>query len=250
MFSIPEIEGKVTYPAIAGIRGRGTPMSHPLCNIIGTEPGTWVLSPEQVAAVVAWFRERGTAFGWLVTPSSPPDTETLLKAQGLAPLITLEGLVKHPLEVGEMPAGVRVEESALEDHHDWARLYARAYGEPEEMIQFMTGLLHFNPNPIHRFRNYVAFVDGVDEPVACASTMFFADHPVIYLGGAATLAEHRGKGAYRALVHRRFVDAAAEGCEAAVIQAVSDTSAPICSALGFTRICQQLLYAWQPDSEA
>jgi len=38
-----------------------------------------------------------------------------------------------------------------------------------------------------------------------------------------------------------------EGIEAAVIQAVRSTSAPLCWSLGFEEVCSQKLYAWSPE---
>ncbi len=52
------------------------------------------------------------------------------------------------------------------------------------------------------------------------------------------------KGLAARLVERGMVRA--EGIEAAVIQAVRSTSAPICRSLGFEEVCSQELYAWSP----
>ena len=65
-------------------------------------------------------------------------------------------------------------------------------------------------------------------------------------GGSAVMPSHRGRGVYRALVARRLADARRDGAEAAVIQAVRSTSAPICVGLGFEEVCAQELWAWSP----
>ena len=91
------------------------------------------------------------------------------------------------------------------------------------------------------------FRSGVTEPVAAASTIYDTNDPMVILAGAAVLEEHRGRGIYRSLVRRRLEDVRGEGIEAAVIQAVRSTSAPICRSLGFDEVCSQELYAWSPE---
>ncbi len=56
------------------------------------------------------------------------------------------------------------------------------------------------------------------------------------------------RGICTALVARRLADARAAGAEAAVIQAVRGTSAPVCANLGFKEILPLEFYAWVPPS--
>ena len=67
---------------------------------------------------------------------------------------------------------------------------------------------------------------------------------------SATLPDFRGYGIYTSLMARRLADAAQDGIEAAVIQAVRATSAPICRKLGFVEIMPMELYVGHRDSEA
>jgi hypothetical protein len=95
-------------------------------------------------------------------------------------------------------------------------------------------------------RGYFAYLDGAS-PVAWSYLVYLAGSPIVLLGGAATLAEARGKGIYSALVKRRLADARGDGREAAVIQADRDTSAPICAKLGFRELCSLEVYGWMPE---
>jgi hypothetical protein len=79
---------------------------------------------------------------------------------------------------------------------------------------------------------YLAYVDGA--PVARATGSFSA-HGVTLFGGA-TLAEARGRGAYRALVRARWDDAVARETPLAVTDAGSQ-SRPILARLGFREVC-------------
>jgi predicted GNAT family acetyltransferase len=75
--------------------------------------------------------------------------------------------------------------------------------------------------------------------------VYLPDSPIVLLGGAATLPEHRGRGIYSALVAKRLADARADGRTAAVIQAARSTSAPIAAKIGFREICGLEFYAWE-----
>ena len=81
-------------------------------------------------------------------------------------------------------------------------------------------------------RRYIATIDGVD--VGTAAATFVADGVVLNAG--ATLPDHRGRGAYRALVRARWDDAAAAGTPVLVTQA-GEMSRPILERLGFQAVC-------------
>ena len=94
--------------------------------------------------------------------------------------------------------------------------------------------------------NYFAYIEDNDDPVAVASMWYRQDHPIVLLGGAATLPEYRGRGVYTSLVAQRLKIAHDNGVQAAVISAVRSTSAPICQKIGFVERCSLDLYAWMP----
>jgi GNAT superfamily N-acetyltransferase len=77
---------------------------------------------------------------------------------------------------------------------------------------------------------YLAFIDG--RPVATADITWLADERAAFLGGALTLPEFRGRGAYRALVHERWREAGRRGRDVLVTQS-EPMSQPILKRLGF-----------------
>jgi hypothetical protein len=79
---------------------------------------------------------------------------------------------------------------------------------------------------------WVAYVDGR----AAAYGGAVASPLGVYLAGGATLPEARGRGAYRALVHERWLYAVDAGTPALVVQA-QEMSRPILERLGFERVC-------------
>jgi predicted acetyltransferase len=58
----------------------------------------------------------------------------------------------------------------------------------------------------------------------------------------------RGKGVYRGLVARRLEVLRERGIPLVTIQAIADTSAPICKKLGFETVCQLAMYGWEPQT--
>jgi hypothetical protein len=77
---------------------------------------------------------------------------------------------------------------------------------------------------------YLARIDGI--PVATADLTLLEDERAVFLGGALTLPEFRGRGAYRALVRTRWSDAVAAGRPLLVTQS-EPMSQPILRRLGF-----------------
>ena len=119
-------------------------------------------------------------------------------------------------------------------------MYATAYPLPAALAAVWTDVL---PRAAGG-RHYLAFLDGIEGPVAVASMFPFPTSTVAVMQGAATLNAYRGQGVYTALMAKRLADARAMGLEAAILQADRTTSAPICANLGFEEVCSIDLYAW------
>jgi GNAT superfamily N-acetyltransferase len=79
---------------------------------------------------------------------------------------------------------------------------------------------------------WLAFLDGR----AVASALAIACSAGLFLGGAATHPEARGRGCYRALIRARWDEAVRLGTPALVVHA-QETSRPILESVGFERIC-------------
>jgi len=76
------------------------------------------------------------------------------------------------------------------------------------------------------------------------------DLPIALLLSSATLRDFRGYGIYTSLMARRLADAHEDGIEAAIIQAVRETSAPICRKLGFIEMAPIELYVGRAENES
>jgi len=230
-----------------GVRGRRTPLSTPFTNLVGVAGPNEQVPDESIGAVFEEFRGRDMSFGWLVGPNSPHGLAGRLEERGMVRAEEFSGLALTDLE-RDIPVSkhVSVRELGKENEEQFAELLSRAFGLPAEMVSFLCEILYFAEAGV-RARNYFAYVDGVTEPVAAACTIYDPNDPIVILAGSAVVEEHRGRGIYRSLVRRRLEDVRGDGIEAAVIQAVRSTSAPICRSLGFEEVCSQELYAFSPE---
>jgi GNAT superfamily N-acetyltransferase len=151
-----------------------------------------------------------------------------LLARGLVdddePLAVGMVLTEPPADIGPTDVVVRRAESD-EDEAIGARIAAAAFGAPAAVPRAF--------DPDGPTVTYLAFLDG--EPVARA-TGSFSEYGVSLFGGA-TLPQARGRGAYRALVHARWRDAADRGTPVAFTQA-GRQSRPILARLGFREVCE------------
>jgi GNAT superfamily N-acetyltransferase len=249
-FLYPEIPGESEDLGIPGVQGRVTKISHPLANLVGAA----TLAPDDADAAIAQvsdiFIGRNLAFGWVTGPSTTPaDLPERLMRRGLVKIDEMAGMALTDLSTPISPnPAVEVRETEPDDFEAASDVMARAYGMPEDVASLFARLMGMDTGI--RIRGYLAYVDEGREPVAFSVQVYIPGQPVTLLGGAATLPEQRGKGVYTSLVARRLADARQDGIEAAVIQAVRSTSAPICARLGFRELCGLELYAWLPEGEA
>jgi hypothetical protein len=234
LFIFPAVPGLMHDLGIPGLRGRITKISHPVANLAGNA----MFSEREADALIAKVRQRyrQLAFGWVTGPSTrPADLPRHLEAAGFTHAESLAGMALADLST-EMAVNpkARVWEATLEEAREQNEMMARAYGLPSQVMRFFNELLGATADRI-RSRWYFAGLD--DEPVAWSYLTYLPDSPIVLLGGAATLEEHRGHGLYTALVAKRLADARVDGRTTAVVQADRATSAPICAKLGFREIC-------------
>jgi GNAT superfamily N-acetyltransferase len=249
-FLVPELPGRVERLDVPGIQGRITADSDPFANLVGAATLDEYNADEtiwQVCEIYAGWRKE---FGWLVSPLSTPwDLPDRLEGAGLVRSVEMAGMVYPDLgrPIAVNPA-VYVHEATADDVEATIFTLAAANEIPVERTYAMTEALYFSPEPILR-RVYLAYVEGVDYPVATAGMLYMPDLPIALLLSSATLPDFRGYGIYTSLVARRLADARQDGIEAAVIQAVRATSAPICRKLGFVEIAPMALYVGQAENE-
>ena len=250
-FLVPELPGRVERLGVPGIQGRITADSDPFANLVGAatlDEGDADETIWQVREIYAgWNKE----FGWLISPLSTPfDLPGRLEGAGLVKSVEMAGMICTDLgrPIAANPA-VYVHEATADDAEATIFTLAAAMEIPADRTHAMTEALFFSPEPIVR-RVYLAYVEGVDYPVATAGMLYMPDQAIALLLSSATLPDFRGYGIYTSLTARRLADADQDGIEAAIIQAVRATSAPICRKLGFVEIMPMDLYIGHAEIES
>jgi len=242
----PPVSGLSEDLGVKGVRGRVTDLSHPLANMVGMAN----IAPDDVAATLKMVRNRFSggrkAYGWVTGPlTRPHDLGERLVASGLKKIDEMAGMVLTDLAIPiAVDPSIEIREGSLHEAQAASEMMGRAYDMPEEVARFFNVLLAMTDAKVKN-RGYFAYVDGGTEPVGWSYLVYLPDSPIVLLGGAATVPEHRGRGIYSALVAKRLADARADGRTAAVIQAVRSTSAPIATKLGFREVCGLEFYAWE-----
>ena len=243
MFMFPEMPGHWDLPTFPGLRAHATPeVSHPYGNMVGVSTLTQENADSVIAQVQNFFAKRSHVVGWWLNPSSTPvDLVSKLEAAGFTKVIEQAGLVLTDMQ-RDMRCNplVTVRKATRADRDTLIRLYTTGYPVPEKWSAIYCDLLWRVENGNH----YLAFLDGVKEPVSVSSMFTPPNSTIAVMQGAATLSEHRGHGIYTTMMAKRLTDARALGKDTAVLQGDRKTSAPICVKLGFKEVCSIDFYEW------
>jgi hypothetical protein len=154
-----------------------------------------------VAQMVAGFRATGSKqFSVQVAPGAQPaELSSWLKGLGLEPTSRVAKLVRPPGPIPAPACQLQVAPVELRDAAAFGKVSCAGWGLPAPLAGWMASLVGRE-----RLRAYLAWDAG--EPVA-AAILYFGDDNLAWVGGAATLPSHRGRGAQSALIARRIADA-------------------------------------------
>ncbi|GAA3538171.1 GNAT family N-acetyltransferase [Kribbella ginsengisoli] len=166
-----------------------------------TEPVT----AEVVASVTDFYRGNGNSIAVLnVAPSVlPADWDAICAKEGITGGGTWVKLARPAGLVNAPETELRVAEIEPADAELWATVLTRGFGMPEELLVPMSKGVVGQPG----WTAYGAY-EG-DQLIAAAALLITSE--VAEFCGAATLPEHRGKGAQSALLAARAARAVAEG---------------------------------------
>lgn len=209
----------------------------PVLNAVLRARGTAASLPGLVAEVGR--RLEGRQARWTVGPLEPVAAlEPALAAAGWSPGHRHHGF---SLEVGDTRLRVHpgVEARPVQDMAgllDWIHVAEGAFGEarghdPVELAQFLTACT----GPHARVRRVVAYDLATGAPLSAGGLTLFPDLSFGFLWAGGTVPEGRGRGAYGAVLALRILLAGQAGIRRVGLYAREGTSAPIVSALGFSR---------------
>jgi GNAT superfamily N-acetyltransferase len=247
MLLLPEVPGRNRNLNIPGVMGRITNVPFPLTNMVGMAELTDENADETIQTVCAAYGD--APFAWLVGPlTTPKNLAERLQAAGFvleSGSNGMAGMVLRDLNVEIPPSpGVTVREMTPDDIPHLERVGSVGFGVPPEVGQWFGEVMNA-PGALPS-KAYLASVEGIEYPVGFGTSVYLDEWPILMLGGAAVVPEARGRGAYRALLAKRLADARAEGMEAAIIQAVRNTSAPICAKAGMIEVCDLKMWIKTP----
>jgi GNAT superfamily N-acetyltransferase len=164
---------------------------------------------EDVDAVLAALGRGGSFYVAVAPGAEPPELPDWLAGRRLEPGWGWMSFRRPVTPVPEATTSLRLEE--VRDSgaaNAFARIVCAGYGLPAELEQDVARV------PASGWMSWLAS-DG-DEPAAAAA-MYVAEGAG-YLGFAATLLEHRGKGAQSALLAARIARAAELGCDSVLTE--------------------------------
>ncbi len=212
----------------------------------------WDVTDEEAPAAVtrqaAHFRELGETLLWRVhdhdRPKALPD---LLAQNGFRPdppgtlmIFDLAG----DLDPGASP-GVDVRQATTPASvADFAAAADRAFGDTQASERSRVYAAHLDNPDLSLF---VAYLGA--EPVASARLETTPGQAFGQLFGGGVAPEHRGLGAYRALVQARADEARRRGLKYLSIEA-RETSRPILQRLGFVPVGRETTWVLSPDERS
>lgn len=246
MLRCPDGMPDLTPTTIGPVSARLTRVPSPVANLAGLKQPTQHVSDQTIQNTREFFAARHAPFGWIVGPNSPAHFGQRLETLGFSVFEEFAGLALTDLDARPAPTP-RTVVREVHDRQVFASTFSSAFGLPVVAVDFMCDCFFFAADG-PRARSYLAFVPEEEVAVGAAVSIYDDATRTVVLAGAAVSPAHRRRGIYTALLHQRLADARTDQMTAAVIQAVRATSAPICTALGFTELCSQTIYAWSGDS--
>ncbi len=183
-----------------------------MMNLVLGATGPGAVAGGRLAEATEWVRSRGVESYVPVTPNLPetePATRWLVD-DGFSPAYAWMKFARdaHPPRFA-VPKDVEVVEVTDAAAEPFGMIAATGFGLPAWAASFFANLPG-QPD----WRCYVARIDG--ETQACAAMLIQGG--LAEFGIAATLEPARGRGAQRALLHRRILDAAAAGCHTLFVE--------------------------------
>ncbi len=193
---------------------------------------------EQLDTVIARAETGGRTLWWVVGPrATPADVADRLVARGFERSVEWAGLALRDLST-PIPTNpdLAVESLSASNSEDYAALcvVAEPGQGPEVYGERLAAARRFLAARRPDTGIYLGRLDGT---VAACVVSHIEPNGVVYLRNAVTLPAFRNRGIYLSLVAHRLAMARAAGCRAAVVQAQSQTSAPILMKRGFERLC-------------
>ena len=199
--------GAVEFDGVTVLRADVAPLSPMLNQIVGLgvdRPAT----EELLDAALAAIGDDVNCYVAVAPEARPAELDDWLRVRGLQPGWGWMSFRRGLEDIPERPTLLRLVRVGPAEADAFGRIVATGYGLPDAAATWAAGAYELGWNC------WLA-LDG-DEPAAAAG--LFASEGVGYVGFAATLPEHRGKGGQSALLAERIRHARAIGCDLLVTE--------------------------------
>lgn len=232
---VPGLTENLDFPGLKGVRSKK--IRNSFANTVGGSKLTEYNVEETIDLVFKAFGD--IPFSWSVGPKNTPSyLGILLFARGMVKGESSVGMVLEdfdiPITVNSIVDVIPVsKETVIENASLLANMYGM--GLTDEVI--LASVHAYKKNQF-----YFAYLGGSTIIVGWTNLVFIPETTKVLLGGSATHPDWRGRNIYKTMVTQRLKDARAAGANAALIQAVKSTSAPICTRLGFKEFGEYDLY--------
>ena len=242
-------DGALMPLKIDGVKGRISKIDSVFLNTVGLAELDEENCREVIVSVLNRYRKENKMFGWLVGPTSRPvNISKYLIESGFkkVPELSLSGMILEDLSVQiSINDAFEIKKVEEDDFDRNISLITTSFGMglSEDVARIVMAIYKSQGENSYL---YLSYTRDTKKPVAFAASIMDKINDLVILLGAGTLPEYRGKGIYSSLVARRLKDAKKAGVNAAIIQAVKNTSAPICEKLGFRTVCEIDSYVYNP----
>jgi GNAT superfamily N-acetyltransferase len=189
------------------LRAEAAPLSPMLNRIVGLGVGE-PASEAVLDAALAAIGDDVACYVALPPQTRPTELADWLRIRGLEPGWGWMSFRRNVEPAARRPTSLELVRVGSAEAQDFGRIVATGYGLPDAVVPWTAQA------PSLGWECWLA-VDG-DEPAAAAG--LFISEGVGYIGFAATLREHRGKGAQNALLAARIDHARQAGCEVVVTE--------------------------------
>ncbi len=199
--------GAIELGGITVLRADAAPLSPMLNQIVGLgidEPAT----EEALDAALAAIGDDVTCYVAVAPGAQPGDLVDWLRARGLEPGWGWMSFRRGLEDVPERPTSLNLVRVGSAEAEAFGRIVATGYGLPDAAADWAAGAYRVG------WDCWLA-LDG-DVPAAAAG--LYVSEGVGYVGFAATLPEHRGKGGQSALLAERIRHARSIGCDVLVTE--------------------------------
>lgn len=242
---LPTLPGRYDALDIPGIQGRyGYGVQGGFVNRVGAANLAAEQADATIQAVINHFDTLKQTFAWFVTcTDTPGDLEERLERAGFERALDFSGMVLPEIHDGfPMHPRVTVRPARTDERQHVSRIYQAGLAPDKAAADLFADMME-TPTMTH----YLAYLDGVDEPIGATASFYIEDHRTVVLEASLILEPYRGNGFYKSLVAQRLHDAYRDGMRVAVVQAFVKTSAPKLRKLGFVEKCAMRTWRWSPD---